>query len=80
MAQVHQIDPGPVFNRLEVGVPEEGEVATWTYLDETCLQAVIQDPLISDSASMFYVAEHTMQPDYHDSFPDPDDGPLAFGS
>lgn len=79
LAQVHQIDPGPVFNRLEVGVPEEGEFATWTWLDETSLQVVIQDTVIPDSASMFYVAGHTMQPDYHDPFPDPADGPLAFG-
>ena len=79
LAQVHQIDPGPTFNLLEVGPPEDGEFAAWTWNDDRTLQVVIQDTVIPDSASMFYVAGQTMQPDYHDPFPDPDDGPLAFG-
>lgn len=79
LAQSYQVDPGPTYNLVEIGPPGDGPMIVWTWNDERTLQVVIQDTVIPDSATMFYVAGQTMQPDYHDPFPDPDDGPLAFG-
>jgi hypothetical protein len=76
LAQAHEIEPGPVFNRIELGPPEDAVLGMWSWPDGQTLQLIVDEELLPESADGFYVAGQTMQPDYHDPFPD--SGPVMF--
>jgi len=76
LAQAHEIEPGPIFNRIELGPPEDGVLGMWEWLDAQTLQLTVDEELLPPSADGFYVAGQTMQPDYNDPFPD--NGPAMF--
>jgi len=75
-AQTTQIDPGPVFDTLETGVPEDLTIGNWMWLDDMTLQLTVSEDAVPESAPMFYIAGQTMTPDYNDPFPD--NGPMSF--